>query len=164
MCISPPLTRLGKFFHHDGMYARQWSLPLCVLCGFKSKQGPFLSSLSAFTPCCKVFNSTTSMSMRQCMLSLRLYTYALIKKKIKFSSYIRKFRVEQLQSHICMWKGILIYEEMRKYFPYMRRPFVIYDCSVLNFLVYEENLIFFFVSAGCAIRLICSSYSSINCS
>jgi hypothetical protein len=26
--------------------------------------------------------------------------YTLIKKKIKFSSYIRKFRVEQLQSHI----------------------------------------------------------------
>jgi len=26
--------------------------------------------------------------------------YALIKKKIKFSSYIEKFRVEQLQSHI----------------------------------------------------------------
>ncbi len=25
---------------------------------------------------------------------------ALIKKKMKFSSYIRKFRVEQLQSHI----------------------------------------------------------------
>jgi hypothetical protein len=25
---------------------------------------------------------------------------ALIKKKIKFSSYIRKFRVERLQSHI----------------------------------------------------------------
>jgi hypothetical protein len=25
---------------------------------------------------------------------------ALIKKKIKFSSYVRKFRVEQLQSHI----------------------------------------------------------------
>jgi hypothetical protein len=27
-------------------------------------------------------------------------TSTLIKKKIKFSSYIRKFRVEQLQSHI----------------------------------------------------------------
>ncbi len=36
----------------------------------------------------------------------------LIKKKIKFSSYIRKFRVEQLQR-----KGFLIHEEMRKYFP-----------------------------------------------
>jgi hypothetical protein len=28
------------------------------------------------------------------------YFHALIKKKIKFTSYIRKFRVEQLQSHI----------------------------------------------------------------
>ncbi len=37
------------------------------------------------------------------------------KKKIKFSSYIGKFRVEQLQSH--MRKGFLIYEEMHKYFP-----------------------------------------------
>jgi hypothetical protein len=42
---------------------------------------------------------------------------ALIKKKIKFSSCIRKFREEQLQSHICMKKGFLIYEEVRIYFP-----------------------------------------------
>ncbi len=28
------------------------------------------------------------------------YSTTLIKKKIKFSSYMRKFRVEQLQSHI----------------------------------------------------------------
>jgi hypothetical protein len=41
----------------------------------------------------------------------------LIKKKIKFSSYIRKFRVEQLQSHIRGRKGLVIYEEKRKYFP-----------------------------------------------
>jgi hypothetical protein len=31
---------------------------------------------------------------------LFIFIYALIKKKIKFSSYIRKFRVKQLQSHI----------------------------------------------------------------
>jgi hypothetical protein len=43
--------------------------------------------------------------------------HALIKKKIKFSSYLGKFRVEQLQSHIRMRKGFLIYEEMGKYFP-----------------------------------------------
>jgi hypothetical protein len=30
----------------------------------------------------------------------------LIKKKIKFSSYIRKFRVEQLQSHIRYEEGL----------------------------------------------------------
>ncbi len=40
----------------------------------------------------------------------------LIKKKIKFSSYIGKFRVEQLQKSYIR-KGFLIYEEMHKYFP-----------------------------------------------
>jgi hypothetical protein len=39
----------------------------------------------------------------------------LIKKKIKFSSYIRKFRGEVAKSY--MRKGFLIYEEMRKCFP-----------------------------------------------
>jgi hypothetical protein len=37
-CTPPPPTRtsLGKFFkffHHDGMYARKWPLPLCVYSG-----------------------------------------------------------------------------------------------------------------------------------
>ena len=40
---------------------------------------------------------------------------ALIKKEIKFSSYIRKFRVEQCAKSY-MRKVFLIYEEMRKYF------------------------------------------------
>jgi hypothetical protein len=33
-------------------------------------------------------------------LQVTIPVFTLIKKKIKFSSYIRKFRVEQLQSHI----------------------------------------------------------------
>ncbi len=42
---------------------------------------------------------------------------------MKFSSYIRKFRVEQLQSHI--WdKGFLIYEEILKYFPIYEEPLI----------------------------------------
>jgi hypothetical protein len=35
--------------------------------------------------------------------------------------------------------------------PYMRRPLDIFDFATapfLNFLIYEENLIFFFISAG----------------
>jgi hypothetical protein len=56
---------------------------------------------------------------------------------------IRKFRVEQLQSHICIGKGFLIMRKCANISPYMRRPLVIYD---LNFLKYEENLIFFFIS------------------
>ncbi len=39
------------------------------------------------------------------------------KKKISFSSYIRKFRVEHAVAKSFMKKGFLIYEEMRKYFP-----------------------------------------------
>ncbi len=38
----------------------------------------------------------------------------LIKNEIKFSLYIRKFRVEQLQSHI--YEEGIPYEDMRKYF------------------------------------------------
>jgi hypothetical protein len=41
------------------------------------------------------------------------YPPTLIKQKIKFSSYIRKLRVEQLQSHIlydCIRKPFLIYD------------------------------------------------------
>jgi hypothetical protein len=40
--------------------------------------------------------------VRSCGVSANEYT--LIKKKIKFSAYIRKFRWERLQSHI--WEGI----------------------------------------------------------
>jgi hypothetical protein len=40
---------------------------------------------------------------------------ALIKKKTKFSSYIRKFRWDRVQNHI-FGRGFLIYEEMHKLF------------------------------------------------
>jgi hypothetical protein len=76
---------------------------------------------------------------------LRIRQDTLIKKKIKFSSYIRKFRVEQLQSHI--WGFMRICANISLY---MRRPLVIYNFAICNcsiLLIYEENLIFFFISA-----------------
>jgi hypothetical protein len=46
--------------------------------------------------------------------------------------------------------GFVTYEEMRKYLTiFMRRTLVIYDIcnrSLLNFLIYEENFILFFIS------------------
>ncbi len=71
--------------------------------------------------------------------------HALIKKKVKFSSYIRKFRVEQLQSHI--WGRASWY--MRKcenIYQYMRRPLVIYDVSTVPFWIslYVRNISFLF--------------------
>ncbi len=68
-------------------------------------------------------------------------TVALIKKKIKFSSSTRKFRVEQSQSHI--WGRANL---MRKHFPIYEEAVShiwLCNCSILNFLIYEENLIFF---------------------
>ncbi len=84
------------------------------------------------------------------------YSNALIKKKIKFSSYIRKYRVEQLQSHIWgfIQEGLLniVYEEMRKYFPVYEEAVShiwLCNCSILNFPTYEKNLTFFFISVAC---------------
>jgi hypothetical protein len=45
-----------------------------------------------------------------------------------------------------MRKGFLIYEEMRKYFPRYEEAVShiwLCNCSILNFLIYEENLFFF---------------------
>jgi hypothetical protein len=50
-----------------------------------------------------------------------------------------------------MSKGFLIYEEMRKFFSIYEEAVShiwLCNCSILNFLIYEKNLIFFFISAG----------------
>ncbi len=48
-----------------------------------------------------------------------------------------------------MKQGFLIYEEMRKYFPYMRRP----NCSIPNFLIYEKKFNFLFYQCRKQIRI-----------
>jgi hypothetical protein len=47
-----------------------------------------------------------------------------------------------------MRKGFLIYKEMRKYFTIHKEAFSVYDFAPipLNFLIYEENFIKFFIS------------------
>ncbi len=49
----------------------------------------------------------------------------------------------------CMRKGFRIYEEMRKYFPIYEEAIShiwLCNCFTLNFLIYEENFILFFIS------------------
>jgi hypothetical protein len=50
----------------------------------------------------------------------------LIKKKIKFSSYIRKFRVEQMQSRIWLTASSYMVKYLR-ISSNIRKPFLIYD-------------------------------------
>jgi hypothetical protein len=86
--------------------------------------------------------------------------HPLIKKKIKIFSYVRKFRVDQLQSHICMRKGFLIHEEMSKYFPIYRKSVShiwLCNCSILNFLICKKNLIFFLPVNS---RAVCNTFWS----
>ncbi len=45
----------------------------------------------------------------------KVFPATVTKKRTKFSSYIRKFRWDRLQSYIWGRKSFLIYEEMRKY-------------------------------------------------
>jgi hypothetical protein len=73
----------------------------------------------------------------------------LIKMKIKFSSYIRKFWTEQLQSHIWLTAS----SHMRKYFrifSYIRKAFLINDLQLLHsefpYCIYEENFYFLLLS------------------
>ncbi len=72
---------------------------------------------------------------------------ALIKNKIKFSSYIGKFRVEQLQSHI-RGRAFLYMRKCENISPYMRRPLVIYDFATapLWISLYMRKIWFSFLS------------------
>ncbi len=86
----------------------------------------------------------------------------LLKKKIKLSSYIRKFRMEQLQSHI--WLTASSY--MRKYLhisSYTRKPFLIYDFATAPLwisYIYEESLISFFSSVVRSLARFCTHLTS----
>jgi hypothetical protein len=69
---------------------------------------------------------------------------------LNLRTHIRKFRVEQLQRYTYMRKGFLIYVEMRKCFPIYEESVShiwLFNCSILNFLIYEEKFLFFFISA-----------------
>ncbi len=87
---------------------------------------------------------------------LARWTTAIIRALLKYTDknenqIFLMFKEIQIGSvaKLYMRKGFLIYEEMRKYFHiYEEAVSHIWLCngSILNFLIYEENLIFFFIS------------------
>ncbi len=73
--------------------------------------------------------------------------HALIKKKTKFSSDTRKFRWDQVQSHMWGRASLYIWGNAQIFSPYMRRSLVMTLHPIpLNFLKYEETFIIFFIS------------------
>ncbi len=95
-----------------------------------------------------------------CLLLSHLDGYTLIKKKRKFSSYIRTFRRERLQSHIWgrvsyniwgnaqifshIWRGRyseMILQPLPSEFPYVwgKFNFLFSQCNVFHFYAYSKN-------------------------
>ncbi len=70
--------------------------------------------------------------------------------KIAVSSYMRKFRREQLQSHAWLTASSIIYDYRRylRISSYIRKPFLIYDFATAPLWIYkyEDNFICFFIS------------------
>ncbi len=65
-----------------------------------------------------------------------------------------------------MRKGFLKYEKMRKYFPIYEEAVShlwLCNCSILNFLMYEENLIFFFFISACWAFIFAKEHSMLRC-
>ncbi len=72
----------------------------------------------------------------------------LIKKKIKFSSYIRKFRMEQLQSHVWLTASSYVGKYLR-FSTYIREPFFMDDfaSASLRISLHRRKIWFsFFIS------------------
>ncbi len=87
---------------------------------------------------------SSSVRYVQCKMYFCTSTYTtLIKKKIKLSSYIRKFRVEQLQSHIWLTASSYIGKYLR-ISSYIRKPFLIYDFATapLWISLYMRKILF----------------------
>ncbi len=64
-----------------------------------------------------------------------------------------------------MRKSFLIYEEMRQYFPIYEEALSqiwLCNCSIMNFFLYEENLIFFFFSVDSESKLLYSDYFKVS--
>ncbi len=75
-------------------------------------------------------------------------TLTLIKKKINFSSYIRKFRRDSLQTHIWLrFISLIIYGYIFAHFLTYQETLPhlwLFTWSHLNFLIYDENFVFFY--------------------
>ncbi len=84
-----------------------------------------------------------------CFMLVDPSALTLIKKKLKFSSYVRKFRIKQLQSH----KWLTVSSYMGKYlriYAYIGKPFLIYNFATasLSITIYMRKIWFsFFISA-----------------
>ncbi len=83
------------------------------------------------------------MVVYHCTLHSLVMYYTLIKKKTKFFLIYKVIQMRSVAKSY-MRKGFLIYEEKRKYLTIYEEAVSHFCTSLLNFFIYEENLISFF--------------------
>jgi hypothetical protein len=74
-----------------------------------------------------------SLKLQALGLSAQICAASLFKKNKKFPIYKEIQNAEQLQSHIWMKKGFLIYEKMRKYLTIYKEAVSLYDFATAPF-------------------------------
>ncbi len=93
----PPLLECEQYSQTIPLGLTGGDIPsMCVLLPYKQNTVIIHYSLYIFLPICDILDLDPFFYTDK--INAKLPT--LLKKKIKFSSYTRKFRVEQLQSHI----------------------------------------------------------------
>jgi hypothetical protein len=113
LCYKQERKLNHKKFLIQGFASKYINVTVCVCTMYIVQVVVFNVNKIKFSP---EFMATYASSPLNISMTV-IVNNTLIKKKIKISSYIREFRVEQLQSHTVYEEGFLIYEEMRKYFP-----------------------------------------------
>ncbi len=117
--------------------------------GWRSPCGP-RGSWAASTPAthhvhgvAALYSLCVSLLCSQCVYGC----FTLTKKKIKFSSYIRKFRMEQLLSNIWLTASLYMVKHLR-ISSYIRKPFLEYDIATdpLWISLYLRKIFFYFLS------------------
>ncbi len=89
-------------------------------------------------------------------MGTEIFTCALIKKKIKFSPHVRKFRMVQLQSHIWLTASSYMVKYLR-ISSYIRKPFLLFDFATAPIWIslYRRKILFAFLSVWVQIHSFC---------
>ncbi len=149
-CLPTSSLRSKKSYKNNSLHSSYSGCSVAELLVRPLEAGPSLILCSALQAhenegafsCWALHNATKPFYSGSCTDKKENQIF-LIFKEIQSGAFAKSY----------MRKGFLIYEEMRKYFPiYEDEEAVSHiwlcNCSILNFLIYEDNLIFFFISVG----------------
>jgi hypothetical protein len=132
-----------------------------LLCCCSHSYEDILLNIQSSWYCCNCNSKTSCLPLKLTLMLVHISCFilcpilfldglqeaALLIKKINFSSYIRKFRRDRLQSHIWRTASSYIVKYLR-ISSYIRKPFLIYDFATASIWIslYMRKILFSFLS------------------